>query len=62
MAGFVFDREENIEGKRQTAGQNPTFEKDVKFGIVFDKSYICCFPFVYRRYRLPIWATLPEDG
>ena len=23
---------------------------------------IMLFPFIYRRYRLPIWATPPEDG
>ena len=24
--------------------------------------FVCLFPFNYRRYRLPTWATPPEDG
>ena len=27
-----------------------------------DNSFGWLFPFIYRRYRLPIWATPPEDG
>ena len=29
---------------------------------LFHAHLIWLFPFIYRRYQLPIWATPPEDG
>ena len=38
---------------KELKGQDQKAEKKKLFWL---------FPFIYRRYWLPIWATPPEDG
>ena len=53
-------------GRARGSNQRPPLLKSSKLptelrelGRAF---FVCLFPFIYRRYRLPIWATFPEDG